>query len=515
MSNLEYVVLQDQKKGGVELYGAGRQLWLDKSPEVLLSGPYDCSKTFGALTKVHLLMLRYPGAKALMVRQSYKALIPSAYASFVDKILPYPPGHALCPVEVFGGGAPQLITYPNGSTIRLGGLDIPEKVLSAEYDVIFVPQAEEISLHAWEQLANRANGRAGNMPYAQIIGDANPAHPQHWILARNRQLRQGGEYDGKPVLQIYWAQHKDNPTIYQRDFSYTPKPGEERRLLLDENGEEVLTDSGRRRIATLKALTGLRYKRGYLGEWAGAEGTVYEDFSEEHHVIDPFIIPADWDRFITVDFGYTHPLVVQFWALDNDGRMYLYREMYHTKRTVDEHINGIWANVSDDAGAKLHNATGEMVRQQVTLGIKDFIKQDGFNLERGQQPVIICDHDAEDRATMHNAGLITRPAQKAIRNGIDAVSKRLRIAGDGKPRLFFMRGALVEEDDELKAAYKPTSTVDELPNYVWRDHTSNTEDRAKDEVPIDRDNHGCDALRYAVMYADGLHGSKPMFIRYV
>ena len=40
------------------------------------------------------------------------------------------------------------------------------------------------------------------------------------------------------------------------------------------------------------------------------------------HVVDPFDIPTDWSRYLSIDFGYTNPFVAQWWALDHDGRLY-------------------------------------------------------------------------------------------------------------------------------------------------------------------------------------------------
>ena len=491
--NNQYVILHDQPDNrGVELYGAARQLWHTRAHEVVLSGPYDCAKTFGALTKLHALMLKYPGAKALMVRKSYKSLIPSAYDSYINKILPFPPGHADCPVDVFGGGTPQVVTYPNGSTLRLGGLDVPEKVLSAEYDFVFIPQVEELTLHEWEQVANRANGRAGNTPYPQVIGDANPGAPKHWILQRNRQTGS----DGEPVLKILWAKHQDNPTIYARDFSYNPEHGEERRLLLDEHGEKVFAPGGERRIAVLEALTGLRYKRGYLGLWVGAEGVVYDNYDESMHVIKSFKLPPHWRRYIVVDFGFTHPFVAQWWAVDGDGRAYMYREMYHTKRTVEQHVMGVMVQEQDGSGQLMSDGLGNPIMNKVAKGMLDYIEEDGLSYT----PTIICDHDAEDRATMRQLGLSTVPARKGIREGIDEVLQRLAVAGDGRPRLYFFRDALVEIDDDLKTNYKPINTLEEIGNYIWRDGSRGKEDSVKDDIPIDRDNHGMDCVRYFAVF---------------
>ena len=32
---------------------------------------------------------------------------------------------------------------------------------------------------------------------------------------------------------------------------------------------------------------------------------------------------------LMVDFGYTNPFTCQWWAMDHDGRLYLYREIFH------------------------------------------------------------------------------------------------------------------------------------------------------------------------------------------
>jgi hypothetical protein len=71
-----------------------------------------------------------------------------------------------------------------------------------------------------------------------------------------------------------------------------------------------------------------------------AEGVVYDGW-DRVHLIDRFDIPPDWRRIRSIDFGYTNPFVCQWWAIDGDGRMYLYREIYHTKRTVKVHAEQI------------------------------------------------------------------------------------------------------------------------------------------------------------------------------
>jgi hypothetical protein len=117
---------------------------------------------------------------------------------------------------------------------------------------------------------------------------------------------------------------------------------------------------------------------------------------------------------------------------------------------------------------------------------------------------IICDHDAEGRATLErHLGMPTTPAYKAVTDGIQLVATRLKVAGDGKPRLYLLRDSLVETDPALVAQKEPTCTEEEFESYVW-DLRAN---RRKGEEPLKERDHGMDAKRYLVATLDrGLAG---------
>lgn len=430
---MSYKVVQSSE--GYRAYGAAREFWRYKGHEVLLSGPYETGKTLGALHKCHALLCKYPRARLLMIRKTYKSLTESAIKTFEHKVLPAPPEQ--CGINKIGGTKPTLYQYPNGSEIILGGLDKAGKVLSAEYDYIYVCQMEEILLEEYEVLIQRASGRAGNVPYPQVIGDCNPGPPHHWILHREN-------------IKRLESRHKDNPTLFH------PITGQ-------------ITEQGERSIALLKSMTGVRLLRGFYGKWAGAEGMVYDAFDEAVHLIYSFDVPQSWKRYRVIDFGFTNPFVCQWWAEDHDGRLYLYREIYMTQRTVSEHVRGEtgkWEGITD-------LSFGEQIR------------------------ATICDHDAEDRATLRKEGIRNVAANKPILPGIDAVKQRLKVQRDGKPRLFIMRGALVEVDLNLKELRKPYSTAQEFTAYVWGSNT-------KKDLPLDEHNHGMDAMRYLIAHVDGI-----------
>ena len=273
--------------------------------------------------------------------------------------------------------------------------------------------------------------RTGGFPFPQMRGDTNPDRPDHWLLGRRDSGR----------LSLLTTFHEDNPAYYDKiTGAWTPL------------GESYM--------AGLMGLTGIRRERYLHGKWVMAEGAVYDAFDDTLHVIERFDIPAEWARYRTIDFGYTNPFVCQWWAADLDGRLYLYRELYKTQTLVEDHA----ARIKELSAGERYQFT-------------------------------VADHDAEDRATLARHGINTVAAKKQVLTGIQAVSERLRRAGDGKPRLFIFRDALIDRDTALESTKKPISTRHEFGGYVWND-------KVKKEEPVKADDHGLDAARYLVMAVD-------------
>jgi len=389
--------------------------------EWMLAGPAETGKTFADLWLLDSLLRSTPRARAAIVRK-VRADMGGTVLETWDRIIAMRGG-----VETFGGAHPDWYEYPNGSRAYVGGMDRPGKVLSGERDFIYVNQAEELDLDDWETLSTRCTGRGAVTKTPMLFGDCNPGPPTHWILARK-------------ALTVLHSRHDDNPTLY------------------DDGGQ--LTEQGVRTMAVLDDLTGIRKERLRFGRWVAAEGVVYEAFARDRHVVEPFEIPADWQRFRSIDFGYTNPFVCQWWAMDPDGRLFLYRELYRTQRLVEDHARDI-KRLSE----------GERIEWTV------------------------ADHDAEDRATLARHGISTVPAFKAVTVGIQAVQSRLELAGDQRARLFVVKGALRQRDEALASAHRPTCTADEFETYSWPKNASGKPDK---EEPLKLDDHGMDAMRYLV-----------------
>lgn len=109
---------------------------------------------------------------------------------------------------------------------------------------------------------------------------------------------------------------------------------------------------------------------------------------------------------------------------------------------------------------------------------------------------IICDHDAEGRATLRDKlGVPTIGAKKSVALGIQAVKQRLLVDGEGKARLYLIRDAGIMRDTSLFEAKQPTSTEEEIELYIW-------ENGVKDSTPVKAHDHGMDCIRYVVMHVD-------------
>lgn len=420
-------------------WGTARTLLETRAAEVCACGAAGTGKTRAALEKLHLAALLNPGMRGLIVRKTLTSLGSTTLVTWRNHVGVEALGNG---TMHFYGGSPQeaaAYRYANGSTIVVGGMDRSTRIMSSEYDMAIVDEATELAEDDWEALTTRL--RHGRMSFQQIIGCTNPDRPTHWLKARA---------DRGQVLMLN-SRHEENPRYFHADGT--------------------MTEQGRAYMATLDALTGPRYLRLRKGLWTAAEGLIYDEFEPATHLVDPFPTPDTWPRYWAIDFGYTNPFVCQWWAQDPDGRLYLYREVYRTRHTVDQHAATILGQVT---------------------------RRDGTWTEP-RPTAIVCDHDAEGRAVLERElGMATTPARKTVADGIQAVQARLRPAGDGRPRLHLVRDAVIERDQDLVDAKRPASTAEEITGYVWDTGGG----KAVKEQPLKIDDHGADAMRYLVAAVD-------------
>lgn len=428
--------------------GAALEVFARREREVLIAGPAGTGKSRAVLEKLHMVALLTDNVRILIVRKTLVSLTATGLVTYKTHVA----AEALAAriVYWYGGSTdkPPAYIYSNGSTITVGGMDKPDKIMSSEYDIIYVQEATELIIEDWEKLLTRL--RNGRLSFQQIIADCNPQQPTHWLKKRCDE--------GKCVMLA--GRHEDNPVLF--------------------NDDGTMTQRGKEYLELLDNLTGVRYLRLRKGKWAAAEGIIYEDWRAEIHLSDRKRLPAEWDRAWGIDFGFTNPFVWQQWAIDPDGRMWLELEWYKSKMLVEDHAKVI-----------LDNVINKLERVYLPDGRIDAARSK-WKYKRPR--FIVCDHDAEDRATLEkHLGLSTRPARKTVSDGIQAFAVRMRLAGDGQPRMYVLRNSLIKRDEDLAAVGRPISFAQEVEGYVW---TPGADGKPVKEDPVKDNDHSMDTGRY-------------------
>lgn len=391
--------------------GGAAELWKCRDRHVLLDGPRGTGKTRAVVELAHLAASTWPGARILFVRQTRASLTESALVTYERDVLP-----AESPIRA---GAirrvRQSYKYPNGSTIVCGGLDKVERIRSSEWDMICVFEATETSQDSWEQLDGCL--RNGMMPFHQAIADCNPSYPRHWL----KVLADEGK------LTRILSRHGDNPKVT----------------------EEYL--------ASLAKMTGHRRARLYLGQWAAAEGLVYDLWDDALFVK---VRDVPWQRLIVaLDEGYTNPCSMHLYGVDGDGRVHCVEEWYETQKTYEFVCQKCchWASVHD---------------------IEAFV---------------VPPDAAALRAAMIEAGLPVVTADDEVWGGIQLCQSYLQVAGDGEPR--------------FTVDPKCRNFLDEIMGFRWRENADGTR---RDE-PLKVNDHAMSDWRYALKYIESSGGSMEVF----
>lgn len=419
----------DSKEASFTPYGGAFEFMVNHDPECVIHGPAETGKTLAACWKLHIIACKYPGAQLAIVRKTQKSVYGSVLQTF-EKVI------AGAPVNAYGGRKPERYEYSNSSVIWIGGMDNPDKILSTERDMIYVNQAEEFLLDDWEKLSTRTTGRGAVIPYPQLIGDANPAGSKHWMRTRA----------AAGSLKFIQSVHEDNPTLFN------PETGK-------------ITKQGKKSIAILDKLTGVRKKRLRYGIWATAEGAIYDMFDVAIHVKTRPI--EEFETFyMAIDEGYKNPAVVLLVGEDSDQRLHVIKEFYKTGQRQGVIVEQCkkWYYKSVPVTDLEHNPVigddGQPVMEQ----------------EPAIELIVVDGHAAGLIAELRNSGMNARGAKGRVGAGIDLVRDFFAVQGDGLPRLTFDPSCVF--------------SINDFESYITK--------LGKDE-PLKENDHSPDAVRYLII----------------
>lgn len=188
-----------------------------------------------------------------------------------------------------------------GGVICFRNLDNPSKYLSSEFAAIAIDELTLNSRDVFDFLRMRL--RWTGISDTKLIAATNPGGKGHmWVkdlfIDRNFTKEMQPFADKIGYIQ---ARANDNPYLSQ---NY---------------------------IDALNTLPE-KLRKAYLeGDWNIFEGQVFTEFRTEKHVIEPFEVPHHWQRYRSMDWGYTRPYAVYSYAVDYDDVLYITGEYYGCK----------------------------------------------------------------------------------------------------------------------------------------------------------------------------------------
>jgi len=185
------------------------------------------------------------------------------------------------------------------------------------------------------------------------------------------------------------------------------------------------------------------------GEFVAFAGLVYRDFRHEVHIAEAPV--REWKRVVAgVDFGFTHPTAIIVVAEDHDGRAFVLDEFYEKRKTEAEIV-------------------AAAVELQAQYHISEFY----------------CDYEDPRLIQSLQGHVEAFDAVKNVLPGIQAVTARLQVQDDGRPR--------------LQVDPKCVNLIRELQTYRY---ANRKEGQVAKDAPVKADDDAADALRYAVMGLD-------------
>ena len=208
----------------------------------------------------------------------------------------------------------RLHPHYGGGVLAFRNLDRPEKYQSVEFAAIAVDELTQNQRETFDVL--RARKRWPGIDFSPFAAATNPGGIGHtWV----KQLWVDRDFTG------------DDSRLDPASFSFVPaKAGD----------NPALPESY---LATLETLPEKLRKAFLLGDWNIFVGQYFDEWDEYAHTVKPFTIPAEWPKWLAVDYGNAAPFCCLWLARAPDRTIYVYRELYQTRLTDVEQARAIVA----------------------------------------------------------------------------------------------------------------------------------------------------------------------------
>ena len=279
-----------------KLLGKGyAEFWNSKKRYVVVKGSRASKKSVTAAYKMAVRIMEMPLSNGLVIRKTASTLKDSCWAKLqwaVDRL-------GVSHLWHFTKSPLEASYTPTGQKILFRGLDEPLKLTS-------ITVAKGYLCFAWLEEAYEIDEESFNTVDESLRGVMPEGYYIQWLITFN------------PWDSSSWLKHRffDVPHDNVLAMSTTYKCN------------EWLSKEDLEKFEDLRKTDFERYKVAGLAEWGVAEGQFYTQWRSDKHVIKPFKIPKSWIRFRAMDWGSYHPYAVLWFAVDFDGNLYCYRELY-------------------------------------------------------------------------------------------------------------------------------------------------------------------------------------------
>jgi hypothetical protein len=227
-----------------------------------------------------------------------------------------------------------------------------------QYQYLMFDELNLLNPDAVSFLESRLRSGRRDLPVLGLRATANPGGPSHGaVRARFIEATNYGQHvitdAGGRTLRFIPSSSVDNPHL---------------------NAEY---------ITHLNALPETMRRAMRDGDWDAFSGQVYRQLRHDRHVLQPIPLPTGWRRYCAVDWGYTAPWAVLWAAVDEDGRVWCYRELYAPEVGESEQARRILAAEAPDEHIVTRFADDALwtVRGDA-LAISDAYAQEGVHLTK-------------------------------------------------------------------------------------------------------------------------------------
>ncbi|MFE5868806.1 terminase large subunit domain-containing protein [Streptomyces roseifaciens] len=207
-----------------------------------------------------------------------------------------------------------------------------------EYELRF-PNGSLLMFRYAETIADATRRQGGQ--YQKLLFDERTLTPPDVCSFLESRLRSGRR--DIPVLGIRSGTNPGGPGHGAVKARYIQPTNYGQKVVTDERDRTVrfipskLSDNPHVNPEYSKDLQGLtgKLRSAFLdGDWDVFAGQMFPEVKRDRHVVEPMPLPATWKRYNGLDWGYSAPWAVLWAAVDEDGRVWVYREVY--RRGVGE-----------------------------------------------------------------------------------------------------------------------------------------------------------------------------------